>query len=130
MNRSLVSGFTERILKPGQSGNKSGRPSCGAKHAKLHPPRNPRRCGDGGHESRIVPILKPLAPILAVWEIRTGGEGLLFKPACPTRGGRKGQPPSFMRPHTLHRHLARALATCELSTLTWYQATRHTFASQ
>ena len=81
-------------------------------------------------ESRIVPILKPLAPILAVWEIRTGGEGLLFKPACPTRGGREGRPPSFMRPHTLHRHLARALRACELSTLTWYQATRHTFASQ
>jgi len=35
-----------------------------------------------------------------------------------------------MRPHTLHRHLAKALATCGLSTLTWYQATRHTFASQ
>jgi integrase len=81
-------------------------------------------------ESRIVPILRPLAPILAAWKLRTGGEGLLFKPACPTRGGREGRPPSFMRPHTLHRHLARALAACELSTLTWYQATRHTFASQ
>ena len=81
-------------------------------------------------ESRVVPILKPLAPILAAWKLRTGGEGLLFKPACPTRGGREGRPPSFMRPHTLHRHLAKALAACGLSALTWYQTTRHTFASQ
>jgi len=35
-----------------------------------------------------------------------------------------------MRPHTLHRHLAKALAACGLSALTWYQTTRHTFASQ
>src|SRR5262245_12706449 len=81
-------------------------------------------------ESRIVPVLKPLAPILSWWELRSGGEGLLFKPTCPTRGGRAGRAPSFMRPHTLHRHLAKALATCGLSTLTWYQATRHTFAGQ
>src|SRR5262249_39010562 len=59
-----------------------------------------------------------------------GGEGLLFTPTCPTRGGRPGQAPSFMRPHTPHRHLAKSLAGCGLSALTWYQATRHTFASQ
>ena len=35
-----------------------------------------------------------------------------------------------MRPHALHRHLAKSLAGCGLSALTWYQATRHTFASQ
>src|SRR5499427_1732097 len=35
-----------------------------------------------------------------------------------------------MRPQTLHRHSAKALAACGLSALTWYQATRHTFASQ
>jgi hypothetical protein len=35
-----------------------------------------------------------------------------------------------MRPHTLHRHLRKAREACKLSALTWYQATRHTFASQ
>lgn len=81
-------------------------------------------------ESRIVPVLKPLAPILAAWKLQTGGEGLLFRPTCPTRGGRQGRPTSFIRPHTLHRHFAKALTACGLSTLTSYQATRHTFASQ
>lgn len=35
-----------------------------------------------------------------------------------------------MRPTTLYRHLVEALDECNLSDLTWYQATRHTFASQ
>ncbi len=36
-----------------------------------------------------------------------------------------------MRPHTLHARLRAALTACKLSTdLTWYQCTRHTFASQ
>lgn len=34
-----------------------------------------------------------------------------------------------MRQHTLRHHLAKALDTCKLPSLTWYQATRHTFAS-
>jgi hypothetical protein len=37
------------------------------------------------------------------------------------------RPPSLMRPHTPKRHLAKTLAACGLSTLTRYQATRHTF---
>ena len=39
-------------------------------------------------EPRIVPLLKSLAPILAEWKLKTGGEGLLFKPANEERGGR------------------------------------------
>ncbi len=36
-----------------------------------------------------------------------------------------------MRPHTLHTHLREALKDCDLpADLTWYQCTRHTFASQ
>src|SRR5216684_855868 len=36
-----------------------------------------------------------------------------------------------MRQHTLRRHLPLALSACQAtsSSLTWYQATRHTFAS-
>jgi integrase len=78
-------------------------------------------------ESRVVPLQKPLLPILALWRLRTGGDGALFK---PTRyGGTSECKPAFMRQHTLRRHLALALASCSLPVLTWYQATRHTFAS-
>jgi integrase len=81
-------------------------------------------------ESRIVPIVKALLPLLAQWRLRRPGEGLLFPPAVPKRGGKVGTPPTFMRPHTLHKHLRKAVAASGLSRLTWYQATRHTFASQ
>ena len=74
-----------------------------------------------------MPIQKPLAPILASWKLRTGGEGLLFK---PTRyGGTSKRKPAFVRQHTLRRHLSLALASCSLPFLTWYPATRHAFAS-
>jgi len=61
-----------------------------------------------------VPILRLLAPIIAAWKLRAGGEGPLVHANVPTRGGWAGRPPSFMRS----------------SALTGYQATRHTFASQ
>jgi integrase len=81
-------------------------------------------------ESRVTPILKPLAPILAEFKLATGGNGLLFSPRYPKRGGRPDTRPAFTRPHTLWRHLKEALEKCKLPRLTWYQATRHTFASQ
>jgi integrase len=81
-------------------------------------------------DSRVVPVLNPLVPILGEWKLATGGKGLLFPPQIPTRGGRPGSPPTFTRPHTLWDHLHDALKTCQLPRLTWYQATRHTFASQ
>ncbi len=82
-------------------------------------------------ESRVLPIQKSLLPILSTLKLRSGGEGLLFKPTDPTRGGRSNTPPAFMRQHTLRRHLRLALSACQAtsSSLTWYQATRHTFAS-
>jgi integrase len=81
-------------------------------------------------ESRIVPVQAALAPILATWKLKSGGTGQLFVPAVAKRGGRPGRPATFVRPNTLWRHLRTALATCKLPRLTWYQATRHTFASQ
>jgi hypothetical protein len=64
----------------------------------------------------------------ASWRLRTGGEGALFR---PTRyGGTSERKPAFMRQHTLRRHLALALASSALPPLTWYQATRHSYASQ
>jgi integrase len=82
-------------------------------------------------EGRIAPLQNSLAPILAAWRLKTGGEGLLFRPTVADRGGRPdlGAAPAFMRPHTLHKHLAKALKDCGLPSLTWYESTRHTFAS-
>jgi integrase len=82
-------------------------------------------------DPRIVMLQNSLAPILAAYKLRTGGEGLLFKPTVADRGGRPdlGTVPTFMRPQTLIRHLREALKTCGLPPLTWYEATRHTFAS-
>lgn len=80
-------------------------------------------------ESRVVPIMKPLAPVLAAWKLRSGGTGVVV-PLLHPRGGRPGSPPTFVRPSTLHAHFKKALKACELSGVNWYQATRHTFASQ
>jgi len=62
--------------------------------------------------------------------LATGGTGLLFRPRYTARGGRPGTPSAFTRPHTVWKHLRKALKKCNLASLTWYQATRHTFASQ
>jgi len=53
----------------------------------------------------------PLAPILTAWKLRTGGVGLLFRPTVADRGGRPdlARPLRFVRPHTLHKHLSKAL---------------------
>jgi integrase len=81
-------------------------------------------------DSRVVPILTPLLPVLAEWKLATGGEGLLFPPVHPLRGGRPETPSEFTRPQTFAGHLRKAVKKCNLPALTWYQATRHTFASQ
>jgi integrase len=71
---------------------------------------------------REVPILDALVGPLRQWLVGHPGEGVLFP---PTR--RRGR---YMRKHTLYRHLREALAACELPVeMTWYQCTRHTFAS-
>ncbi len=79
-------------------------------------------------EARIAPIQQSLAPILAAYRLMSGGRGLLFRP-LNRRGGRPGSPPTFMRPNTLASNLYTAQDDCELPRTTWYQSTRHTFAS-
>jgi integrase len=83
-------------------------------------------------DSRTLPILNALLPILTEYKLATGGRGLLFQPAEDGGGGRPelGSPPTFVRPQTFIRHLHKALAACGLPKMTWYSATRHTFASQ
>lgn len=73
-------------------------------------------------DSRIVPVQDALYPLLAAWRLRSQGEGRVV-PAMRTDG-------EFLDGHTIRKHLARALADLNLPAMTWYQATRHTFASQ
>lgn len=81
------------------------------------------------NESRQAPINDTLLAVLREWRETTGGTGLLF-PADPKRGGNRDRRPTYRRPYTVHKHLRRALAAANLPiSMTWYQCTRHTFAS-
>jgi integrase len=82
-------------------------------------------------DSRIVPIVDSLRPVLSSWRALTiDNDTALCFPPDPRRGGRPGSPPRYRRLHTLHKHLRRALVAAQLPpSLTWYQCTRHTFAS-
>ena len=74
------------------------------------------------NQSRQVPILDALLPLVRVYLAAHTGKGLLFP---PTSG--RGE---FIREHTLHKHIRKALKEANLpETFTWYQCTRHTFAS-
>ena len=72
----------------------------------------------------MVPILDALYPVLAQWKLRTGGEGRLI-PSMRSEGVRisKRIPGKHLRA-TLRR------LGLERPGLGWYEATRHTFASQ
>jgi len=75
-------------------------------------------------DSRMVPILDALAPILAAWKLKTGGEGLVIPPLrCDGEKIDKHTPGIYLRAALKQLGLTRA-------GLGWYEATRHTFASQ
>lgn len=74
-------------------------------------------------ESRVVPILDSLAPVLNAWRLRSQ-HALVVPPLRSRRVVR------HVGIHTLWDALREALATLKLPAITWYQATRHTFASQ
>ena len=73
-------------------------------------------------DSRVVPILDSLLPVLRAAKLAGGGAGQVVP---PMRGGSRKR----LDPHTLRKNLRAALAACGLPKLTWYQATRHSFAS-
>jgi integrase len=73
-------------------------------------------------DSRMVPIQDALYPILADWRLRARSTGLVI-PTMKTGSKRCGE-------HSLGRNLRRVLGDLKLPALTWYQATRHTMASQ
>lgn len=87
--------------------------------------RNGRLTGLKDDESRVVPIGDSLAPVLRAWKVRSGGKGLLFVPTKKAKHAAR-----FIDAETLGRHLRTALEKAKLPSLTWYQATRHAFASQ
>jgi integrase len=97
-------------------------------------------------DEREVGIQEDLLPILVEWKLKTGGAGQLFGRAIP--GGRMGEGDTkFIKSKTLMKHLHRAMDALikgrvvpkarflhrdregQEIHLTWYQATRHTFAS-
>ena len=75
-------------------------------------------------DSRVVPVLDPLLPILNAWKLASGGEGLVIQP-LRTDGKKidKATPGTYLR-------AALAELKLEQPGLGWYEATRHTFASQ
>ena len=79
-------------------------------------------------DSRVVPIVDSLLPVLKEWHLRSGGVGQVVPPM--RKGSRKR-----LDPHTVGKSFQEALEIINkegpaLPALTWYQATRHTFASQ
>lgn len=75
-------------------------------------------------DSRVVPILDSLLPILAEWKLGTAGAGLVIPPLrCDGETINKHTPGKYLRATLGRLGLAR-------SGLGWYEATRHTFASQ
>jgi integrase len=79
-------------------------------------------------DSRVVPIMDQLRPVLTQWRLRTGGTGLVIP---PVRQGR------YLDDHSIGRKLRKALEDNGLwvetdqraAQLNWYRCTRHTFAS-
>lgn len=87
-------------------------------------------------DSRVVPIIDTLLPILKAWKLKTGGQGTVVPPMRSD-----GQ---FCDDHTLRDRLRPILVHLKLlpandtdqdnagkrrPRLTWYRCTRHTFAS-
>ena len=62
-----------------------------------------------------------LYPLLATWKLRSKGLGRVV-PTMRSDG-------EFLDDHTIRKHLKAALERLKLPALTWYQSTRHTFAS-
>ncbi len=75
-------------------------------------------------DSRMVPVLDSLAPILTEWRLKTGGDGRVVPPMrCDGKKIDKNTPGNYLRPVLEKLGLAKP-------GLGWYEATRHTFASQ
>ena len=78
-----------------------------------------------GGKARFVPVFDVLRPILTVWRVKTGGQGL----ACPPL--RRWQRTTHVYRGAPGNALATVLEALGLDRegLDWYAATRHTFAT-
>jgi integrase len=93
------------------------------RHGRVGPPKSGK--------PRVVPVIQPLAKILAERKLATGGTGKLFPPLNPKKGGQPKSPPRFLDVATVLERLRAALRACELpGKLTLYECTRHTFGAQ
>jgi integrase len=86
--------------------------------------RNGRLAGLKDDESRAVPLGDSLTPVLGAWKLKSGGKGLLFPPMPKATGKAR-----FIDAETLGRHLRAALKNAGLPSRTWYESTRHSYAS-
>jgi integrase len=78
-------------------------------------------------DSRVVPIVDSLLPVLKAAKLASGGAELVVQPMRDD--GR------HLDPHTTGKAVRKAIdelnkTGAALPSMTWYQATRHTFASQ
>lgn len=84
-----------------------------------------------GGEPRVVPVPSALAPVLRAAGVQAGWKGQVVPSA---RLGRRSGPSlvraRWVRPQTLQAALDAAAEETGLPRLTWYQASRHTYASQ
>jgi integrase len=80
---------------------------------------------------RVVPMSDLLGAHLGAWARASGWGGIEIL-VCPARGrgGRTFRGLQFLSEHLMARLLREGLAALGLPDMTWYQATRHTFASQ
>ncbi len=97
----------------------------------LEPRESDLKDARGEDRSRMVPIIDVLYPIVRDYIVKLGRKGPLFPPLRAGSGGRPdlGHAPEYMRVVTLNRHLKKVLVKLGLPELTWYEATKHTFAS-
>lgn len=84
-------------------------------------------------DTRVVPVLDALSPLLKARILAVGGSGPLF-PATGRGGGRRGRRPRYIQIHTLHARFKAAATEAGREDVLewdkpWYQSTRHTGAS-
>ncbi len=89
-----------------------------------------QRSAEGGvegplkdNESRLVPMSDSLVEVLHAWRRASNPIGELCFPSTGHRG-------RFVKEHNLHRALKVALEQVGVTGMRWYEATRHTYASQ
>lgn len=96
------------------------------RHRRIHVQRSAEGGVEGplkDNESRMVPMSESLADVLQAWKRISGPTSDVCFPSIGHRG-------RFVKEHNLHRALREALAKVGITGMRWYEATRHSYASQ